>query len=95
LAKLLVQMYCTNDVMEHWLRSQTHMKWFPYPLQTYKVFETIHILWMGRWIQQHATAIIIVGRDFRKLAEFMGHLSRANSFTPVINCNHKRDLLLI
>jgi hypothetical protein len=29
------------------------------------------------------------------LAEFMGHLSRANRFTPVINCNHKRDLSLI
>ncbi len=35
LAKLQIQMYCTIDVMEHWLRSQTHMEWFPYPLQIY------------------------------------------------------------
>ena len=26
----------SNDVMVHWLRPQTHVEWFLYPLQTYK-----------------------------------------------------------
>jgi hypothetical protein len=39
----------------------------------YKVYAIIHMLYMDRWIHQHATAIILVGPDFRKLAKFLGH----------------------
>jgi hypothetical protein len=43
LADFLGPSEATNDVMVHWLKPQTHMEWFPYPLHTYarfgKVFE--------------------------------------------------------
>jgi hypothetical protein len=38
-----LQVWATNDVMVHWLRPQTHMEWFPLPLQTYKVVKIIHM----------------------------------------------------
>jgi hypothetical protein len=27
----------SNDVKVHWLRPQTHMEWFPHPLNTYTI----------------------------------------------------------
>ncbi len=37
----------------------------------YKV--TIHMLWMSRWIHNHATTTILVGAEFRELDDFLGH----------------------
>jgi hypothetical protein len=40
----------------------------------YKVFETIHMLWMSRWIHNHATTTILVGTEVREeLDDFTGH----------------------
>jgi hypothetical protein len=39
----------------------------------YEVFESIHKLWMGRWIHHHASSTIFMKLKFRELAEFMGH----------------------
>ncbi len=36
LAKFVCRSWATNDVALHWFRPQTHMEWFPHPLQTYK-----------------------------------------------------------
>ncbi len=44
----------------------------------YKVFETIHKLWMGRWVHHHATTTILVAAEFRKLADFLGHSATTN-----------------
>ncbi len=44
----------------------------------YKVFETIHKLWMGRWVHHHATTTILGAAEFRKLADFLGHSATAN-----------------
>ncbi len=38
----------------------------------YKVFETIHKLWMGRWVHHHAITTIFVCPKFRELADFLG-----------------------
>ncbi len=35
-------------------------------LYVYKVFETIHMLWMSRWIHNHATTTILVGAEVRE-----------------------------
>ena len=48
-----------GDVWVHWLRPQ-HMEWFPHPYQTYKVFESIHMLYRVRWIYHHAPSTIFV-----------------------------------
>ncbi len=53
LAKFLGHSWAANDVKVHWLRPQTHMEWFSHPLQTYKVFEIIHMLWMGIWVHPY------------------------------------------
>ncbi len=39
----------------------------------YKVIETIHMLWMSRWIHNHATTTILVGAEFRELDDFLDH----------------------
>ncbi len=49
----------------------------PY-IYKYTVFETIHMLWMGRWVQHHATTTILVATEFRELAEFLGHSETTN-----------------
>ena len=41
----------------------------------YKMFEIIHVLWMGRWIHHDVTSTIILGPDFRELAEYVCHTS--------------------
>ncbi len=47
-------------------------------LYMYKVFETIHMLWMGRWVHHHATTTILVSPEFRELADFLGHSEVTN-----------------
>ena len=49
----------------------------PY-IYKYKVFKTIHKLWMGRWVQHHATTTILVAAGFRELADFLGHSKTTN-----------------
>ena len=44
----------------------------------YKVFNTIRMLWMGRWIPHHATSSILVGEDFWELEDFLDHSKAAN-----------------
>ncbi len=44
----------------------------------YKVFETIYMLWMGRWVHHHATTTILVCPEFRELADFLGHSKATN-----------------
>jgi hypothetical protein len=44
----------------------------------YKAFETIHMLWMGRWVHHHATTTILVAAEFRELADFLGHSDTTN-----------------
>ncbi len=44
----------------------------------YKVFETIHMLWKGRWVHHHATITILVCPKFRELADFLGHSEATN-----------------
>jgi hypothetical protein len=44
----------------------------------YKVFETIHMLWMGRWVHHHAITTILVCPKFRELADFLGHSEATN-----------------
>jgi hypothetical protein len=44
----------------------------------YKVFETIYMLWMGRWVYHHATTTILVSPEFRELADFLGHRDATN-----------------
>ena len=44
---------------------------------TYNVFETIHMLWMGRWIHHHVTSIILVCEWLSLLADFLGHRGAA------------------
>jgi hypothetical protein len=38
-------------------------------LHIYKVFETIHMLWMSRWIHHHITTTIIVAAELREVDE--------------------------
>ena len=66
LADFLGHSKATNDIKVQWLRPQTHMEWFPHPLHTYKEFEfeTIHILWKGRWVHHHTTSTILVCQEF-------------------------------
>jgi hypothetical protein len=78
LADFLGHSETTNDVKVQWLRPKTHMEWFPHPLHTYKVFETIHMLWMGRWVHHHAITTILVRPKFRELADFLGHSKATN-----------------
>jgi hypothetical protein len=44
----------------------------------YKVFQTIHMLWMGRWVHHLATTTILVAAEFRELADFLGHCEATN-----------------
>ena len=44
----------------------------------YQVFETIHMLWMGRWVHHHAITTILVCPKFRDLADFLGHSEATN-----------------
>jgi hypothetical protein len=45
----------------------------------YKVFETIHMLWMSRWIHNHATTTKVVGAEVREeLDDFTGHSGAIN-----------------
>jgi hypothetical protein len=46
-------------------------------IYTYKVFKTIHMLWMGRWIHHHVTSTILVGKEIQELAEFLEHSKTA------------------
>jgi hypothetical protein len=43
----------------------------------YKVFECFHMLWMGRWIHNHAISTVVVGPEleFRTLADIEGHIA--------------------
>jgi hypothetical protein len=44
----------------------------------YKVFETIHMLWMGGWVHHYAITTILVSPKFRELADFLGHSEAIN-----------------
>ncbi len=44
----------------------------------YNVFETIHMLWMSRWIHNHDTTTILVGAEVRELDNFLGHSGAIN-----------------
>ncbi len=33
------------------------------PSSIYKVFDNVHMLWMGRWIDHHAVTTALVGPD--------------------------------
>jgi hypothetical protein len=50
-----------------------------YTTYIYKVFETIHMLWMGRWVHHHTTTTILVCPKYRELADFLGHSKAANN----------------
>jgi hypothetical protein len=43
----------------------------------YKVFKTIHMLWMGRWINNHAFLAILVGKEFGESEDFLDHSETA------------------
>ena len=63
----------TNDIMVHWLLPQTHIERFPRQLQAYGMIGIIHMLWMGSpALHHHATTIILVDPEFRKVAKFLG-----------------------
>ncbi len=44
----------------------------------YKVFETIHMLWMGRWVHHHASTTILVSPELREFADFLGYSEATN-----------------
>jgi hypothetical protein len=55
-----------NEAFVQWLRLQTHVEWFPYPNQTttrYKVFDILHMLWMGIWIHHHAVTAALASQN--------------------------------
>jgi hypothetical protein len=62
LVKFLSHSLATNDVMVHWLRPNPRPTWNGSHIhfqQPYKVFENIHMLWMGIWVHPY-TAVIPV-----------------------------------
>ena len=80
LAKLMHHRRATNNVMAHSLRHQTHTWNGSHSLcKPYKVFDTIHILWMGRWIHHHSTCTIYAGPEFMDFGKFLGHRWATNN----------------
>ncbi len=45
LANFLGHSMATNNVRVHWLRPQTHIEWFPHPLQTYIRCDRTFVCW--------------------------------------------------
>jgi hypothetical protein len=41
-------------------------------------FETIHMLWKGRWVHHHTTSTILVCQEFREVADLLGHSKATN-----------------
>ena len=45
----------------------------------YKEFETIHMLWKGRWVPHNTTSTTYMyAKNFRELADFLGHSKATN-----------------
>ena len=69
----------TNDVMVHWLRPQTHMEWFPPPLQRYTRCLRTFICcgWAARStimpLPLHLPCV-----EIREFSKFLGHSSATN-----------------
>jgi hypothetical protein len=40
-------------------------------------FETIHMLWKGRWVHHHTTSTMYA-KNFRELADLLGHSKATN-----------------
>jgi hypothetical protein len=52
-----------QQMSQGWLVEAPNPHWMvpTSTIYTYKVFNSIHMLWMGRWIHHHATLTILVG----------------------------------
>ena len=68
-----------NNLIVQWLRLQTHIEWSPYPLEIYKVLESIHMLWVDTRIHHHANINTTMWTYFGNL-----HLS----WTTAPYCKH-------